>query len=307
MSQNFFVGRTRELQRYQKFLSRETPWVLIIRGLGGSGKSRLLTEIERQEKLKLADTCVVTLDFDKKSFRDDYLTLLENFSKPVESSCDPERTVELRKSIANGRYEIGKRIVSGNTQVGEIHQEFTTGDDVTVDRTELTLAVGEAQIQETRRQMREISKENFYRQMKTFNKRRLIILLDTCEWLSELTGAEAGQWALDELIPELHFSMQEKSQQCFVVMATRLPLQLNGIREQDHEELKLGMLTKADVYQYLEPMDIQDPLIKDHIFNMTYGHPHSLSIIYDIWEEQRELSDTPLWWATLSRHQNRLK
>jgi adenylylsulfate kinase-like enzyme len=67
MSLDAFVGRTRELERYREFLTKETPWVLIIRGLGGSGKSTLLTEMEEETP---RDTCVVTLDFAQKSLRE---------------------------------------------------------------------------------------------------------------------------------------------------------------------------------------------------------------------------------------------
>src|SRR5215813_14355067 len=102
-----FVGRTHELERYQKFLTRDTPWILIIRGLGGSGKTALLSEFEKQTP---RDTCVVTLDFAQKTLREDYLTFLEGFSQQVEPYCDAERTVDFRKSIATGRFEIGKRV-----------------------------------------------------------------------------------------------------------------------------------------------------------------------------------------------------
>src|SRR5579864_2420203 len=111
MSLDLFVGRTRELQRYQKFLTKETPWALIIRGLGGTGKGTLLDELERQSP---RDTCVVRLDLAQKSLRRDYLTLLENFSLQIESYCDPERTVEFKKSIAKGRFEIGKKVNRGD-------------------------------------------------------------------------------------------------------------------------------------------------------------------------------------------------
>src|SRR6516162_8577270 len=136
MSLNLFVGRANELQRYQSFLARETPWVMIIRGLGGSGKSTLLSELAKQAP---ADTCIVSLDFAQKTLREDSLTFLENVSQQVESYCDPERTVELRKSIADGRYEIGKRVAGGNTKIGEIKQGITTGSDAEVHEAGLTI------------------------------------------------------------------------------------------------------------------------------------------------------------------------
>lgn len=285
MALQAFFGRTRELQRYQKFTAKETPWVLILRGLGGSGKSTFLTEIEKQESLRSFDTCTVFLDFATKSFRDDYLALLENFSQQVESHCDAEQTVNFRKSVASGRYEIGKRISSGKTEIGEIYQGITAGNDAEIKSIESTINITEANIRETRHQMREISKEKFYAQMKTFSKKRLIILLDTCEWLNEQKGAEAGQWLVDELLPWLHTSMQRKGQSCFVIIASRIPLNLNCIKDKEQDKLKLDMLEKADIYQCLEQMETQDINIKDYIYNMTYGHPHSISIIYDLWEE----------------------
>src|SRR5436305_8599724 len=122
MALDIFVGRVREVQRYQKFLTRETPWTLIIRGLGGSGKSTLFAELERQTP---RDTCVVTLDFAQKSLRKDYLTFLENFSQQVEPYCDAARIMEFRQSITQGRYEIGKKVSSGNTEIGAINQGIT--------------------------------------------------------------------------------------------------------------------------------------------------------------------------------------
>src|SRR5206468_3058574 len=131
-----------------------------------------------------------------------------------------------RKSISQGRYEIGKKVSGGNTEIGSISQGIT-GEDLDISGAGLTIEVGEAHIEETRCQMREMSKEKFYAQIKTFSSKRLVIMLDTCEWLNEMQGAEAAQWAVEELIPSLHTSMQKKGQQCLVLMASRIPLQIN--------------------------------------------------------------------------------
>src|SRR5438876_1020640 len=165
-----FVGRAHELARYQNFLTRETPWILIIRGLGGSGKSALLAEFEKQTP---RDTCVVTLDFAQKSLREDYLTFLESLSQQVEPFCDAERTVDFRKSIATGRFEIGKRVAGGKTEIGEIKQGITAGPNVDITGAQITTEVGETAIQETRRQMREMAREKLYAQIKTFTMKRL--------------------------------------------------------------------------------------------------------------------------------------
>jgi predicted house-cleaning NTP pyrophosphatase (Maf/HAM1 superfamily) len=296
MSLDVFVGRIRELERYQKFLTRETPWMLIIRGLGGSGKSTLLSELEKQTP---RDTCVVTLDFAQKSLREDYLTFLENISQQVEPYCDAERTVEFRKSIASGRYEIGKRIAGGNTAIGEIKQDIITDSDVEIHDAAQTIEIAEARIEETLHQMREIAKEKFYAQMKTFTKKRLVIMIDTCEWLNEKTAeAEAARWAGTELIKGLRMRMQNQGKACFVVMASRVPLELETINPAEQEQLRLKMFDRAEVNQYLAEMEIQDLAVQDYIYNFTYGHPHCMAIIYDIWEEQW---DGPIRTADLHR------
>jgi len=294
MSLNLFVGRTSELQGYQKFLTRVSPWILIIGGLGGSGKSTLLSELEKQTP---RDTCVVTLDFAEKTLREDYLTFLGYVSDKVESYCDPERTVELRKSIWDGRQEIGKRVAGSN--IGEIKQGITAGTDANIRETGLTIEVGETSIRETRRQMREAAREKFYAQMKTFRLKRLVIMLDTCEWLNEETAeAEAARWAGNELFKGLRWHMQDQEKTCYVVMTSRVPLQLEGINDLEIEKMKLKMLDRSEVNQYLEEMEVNDPVIQDYIYNLTYGHPHSIAIISDIWKEKW---DRPLSVADLLR------
>jgi hypothetical protein len=204
----------------------------------------------------------------------------------------------LRKSIAKGRYEIGKRVSGGNTKIDEIKQGIIAGSDAEVHEAGLTIEVGETSIQETRRQMREVAREKFYAQMKTFRMKRLVVMLDTCEWLNE-DPAEAGaaRWGT-ELFKGLHSRMQNQGKLCYVVMTSRVPLQLEGINDFELDQLKLRMLDKVEVNQYLEVMEIRDTAIQDYIYNLTYGHPHSIAIIQDIWEEQW---DRPLSVADLPK------
>ena len=154
------------------------------------------------------------------------------------------------------------------------------------DKGQQSVAPGsDVDIQETRRQMREIAREKLYAQMKTFRMKRLVVMLDTCEWLNERT-AEAARWAGTELIKGLRERMQDQGKACFVVMTSRLPLKLEGINEVEQKQLRLKMLDRTDVNQYLESMGTYDPTIQDYIYNMTYGHPHSIAIIHKIFEEQ---------------------
>lgn len=282
MPLDLFVGRTNELQRYQQFLSREKPWILLIRGLGGSGKSTLLSECEKQTP---QGTCVVRLDFAQQSLREDYLTFLENISQQIEPYCDAQRTVEFQQSIARGRYEIGKRVAGEKTFL-DLDQEInvTNGE---LHGASLSANIGETGIQETRRQMREMARAALYNQIRTFRMKHLVIMLDTCEWLNEETAeTEAARWAGTELIKGLRSCLQGQGKPCSVVMTSRVPLQIEGLNETDIAQIRLKLLTKAEVNQYLEGMEVHEALIQDYIYNMTYGHPHSLALINDIWEEQ---------------------
>src|SRR5258708_7493792 len=103
-----------------------------------------------------------------------------------------DRNYELKKSIKTGRLEIGKRIASGSTTIENLEQSINAGADAEISKATLNIDVSEANRQETRRQMREIAKDKFYAQMRTFGKQRLVIMLHTCELLNEETAeAEA--------------------------------------------------------------------------------------------------------------------
>src|SRR5260370_7732384 len=78
MPEVLFVGREREIDVYKKFLARETPWVLIITGLGGIGKTTLLHRLAEYtlSEATLFKTGVVTLYFANEELRNDPLNLL---------------------------------------------------------------------------------------------------------------------------------------------------------------------------------------------------------------------------------------
>ena len=229
------------------------------------------------------------LDLVQESLRDDYLAFLSEFSQQIESYCDPERTVDFKKSVATGRAEIGKRVARGNTEIGTIDQSLTAGSDVKISGADLKIKLGETGSQETERQMREIAKEKFYAQIKTFVKQRLVILLDTYEWLHvEGKETQAARWAVTELLPGLYYRMHNVGKRCYLVMTSRIPLGLEGVKKQELEQWKLEMLDQDEVNTYLEAMGIHEPVMQEFIYNLTYGHPHSLSIVSDICEDQ--------WW-----------
>lgn len=93
MPEVLFVGREREQDVYKKFLARETPWVLIITGLGGIGKTTLLHRLAEYtlSESTLFNTGAVTLDFANEDLRNDPLKLLDKLTADTASYCDVQQ------------------------------------------------------------------------------------------------------------------------------------------------------------------------------------------------------------------------
>src|SRR6266849_128023 len=225
MPEVLFVGREREQDVYKKFLAKETPWVLIITGLGGIGKTTLL---HRRAEYTLSEatllkTGVVTLDFANDELRNDPLKLLDKLTTDTTSYCDLQQIDS----------EFKKELLESLNQLAQLSKE--RAQTVRNDSEDLAL-------REIRHQMRELATELFYMQIKTFKLDRLVIMLDTCEWLNEPEGIEVGQWVLNELVPGLHTRIRQQGRQCHVVMVSRVQLKLDVINGREQQRLTLPML-----------------------------------------------------------------
>ncbi len=181
MPEALFVGRERETDLYKKFLLRETPWALIIIGLGGIGKSTLLHRLAEYTLAEstLSKTRVVILDFADEELRNDPLKLLEKLTNDTANYCDLQQIDDDFKNTLQQNFDQLAQLSSERAQTGVSE----TGDPA---------------LREIRHQMRELAAEGFYAQIKTFKLDRLVVMLDTCEWLSEPEGVEIGQWVLNE-------------------------------------------------------------------------------------------------------------
>src|SRR5579863_5390565 len=145
MPEILFVGREREKEIYETFLTRDTPWILIITGLGGIGKSTLL---HRLAESTLADsytpvTGVVTLDFAHDELRSDPLQLLEAFLKETASYCDLKQLDQELSSVQQENIEHLKQLARERRQSG-----VNEADDLV--------------LQEIRRQLRALQTETLY-------------------------------------------------------------------------------------------------------------------------------------------------
>ncbi len=273
MSEALFVGRERETDLYKQFLERKTPWVLIITGLGGIGKTTLLHRLADYTLTEptLSKTGVVTLDFADEELRNDPIKLLDKLTKDTAAYCDVQQIdIEFKN---------------------DLQQNFDQLAQLSKER--IQTGVSEAEdpaLREIRRQMRQLATEAFYTQIKTFTLDRLVVMLDTCEWLNEPEGIEVGQWVLNELIPGIHTRIRQKGRQFSVVMVSRIQPRLDVINGQDQRRLTLSMLGKADVDQYLEQMGMQDSNLRQRVYEVTHGHALCISIIGDYWQNRAEQS-----------------
>ncbi len=260
-SQDFFVGREREKELYKKFLAKEIPWVLIITGLGGIGKTTLLHVLKdfTPRESMLSDTSVVMVDFAQEKYRKYPLTVIEKLANDTLLDCNTQLiNQELRHNLQHNFDQL--------TQLAD--KRAKTSINESEDRA----------LQEIYHQMRELATQELYLQLDTFKLRRLVIMLDTCEWLNEPEGIEVGQWVLNELIPGIHTHMQQQGRQCSVLFASRVQPKLDVIAGQEQRRLTLPMLDKQAVDQYLAHVGMQDSSLRQYIFEITHGHALSISL-----------------------------
>ncbi|HXX77902.1 MAG TPA: AAA family ATPase [Ktedonobacteraceae bacterium] len=275
--QNPFVGRKREQQAYQQLLAQSAPWMLIITGDGGIGKSTLLRYLAEHTP---QDIPVVTLNFAVESLRTDPIKILEELSWKLALDTDAQRVAAFEKSLQEGRDRLSELSK-------QMSQTVIVGDAGSLKDAQLSMSGADAAAaREQRRQVREMVTKAFYAQMLTFQPAHLVIMLDTCEWLSEPEGLEVGRWVVDELIPGMQERLIQRRHRCSVVIAGRTLPPLTVIDQRDRTALSLPRLEQAAVDNYLEQLGMQDAAMRRRVYDITYGHSLCVSIIGILWQEQ---------------------
>jgi tetratricopeptide (TPR) repeat protein len=284
--QDPFVGREIEQQRYQQFLTKVSPWVMNIIGQGGIGKSTLLRHLS---ELTPPEALVGSLNFAAVSLRTDPLMILEELSWQLAPHCHQQQVEAFEQALRTGNERLSQ-------SRGDMKQEIHLGDNTVFHGEGMQLNISNA-FQELRREIRKQVTSAFYALILTLEREQLVLVFDTSEWLNEPEGREVGQWLLDELLPELHNRMQRNRQRCSVVIASRERLPMTAIQRQDQYFLTLPMLDRAAVDDYLSQLGMNEPEIRQQVYEITHGHSLCVSIIGTLWQERGEqhftLADFP--------------
>lgn len=280
-----FVGREREKELYRKFLTRKTPWVLIITGLGGIGKTTLLHELKAYtlRENSLSGASVVIVDFAKEKYRKHALNVLEKLTSKTAPDCDLQKmNGEFKDNLEKNLNQLAQ-LYTEKEQESIVESADGVQQEIQRQRRELAL-------REIDHQRRELAAQLLYAQIETFTVHQLVIMLDTCELLNEPDGVEVGQWVMNELIPGLHTRMQQQGRQCSIVIASRVLPRLNIINQQEQRHLTLPMLDETAVSLYLEHVGMEDSSLRQYVFDITHGHALSVRLIGLIWENQGDKS-----------------
>lgn len=288
--QNPFVGRKHEQELYQHLLTVDSPWLLMITAQGGNGKSTLLRHLATQTPRNIP---VVLLNFAIDALRVDPLKILEELSWKINRACAPASVQNFKQTL----YESRARLSELNRHMSQV---INVGSEGSLEGANLSMSSSDAvHLRQQQLQVRATVTDAFYNQLLTFSPERLVLMLDTCEWLTEPEGLEVGKWVMDEFVPGMHERMAYQEHSCTVVLASRMPLSLSD-EMQGYYPLSLPMLEPSAVEDYLTTIGMRDATLRQRVCEITHGHPLCVSILGTLWQEQ---GDSPFTLADLPQFQ----
>ncbi len=287
-----FVGREHELQCYQNLLKTSSPWVMVITGQGGNGKSTLLRRFAEQTPHDIA--MVIKLDFIHSELCVDALAVLEELAEQLKHYCSKPSNQSFRETLAWGRRELAT--------AKHMSETIIASDSATVTGNQLMM---QGVTIEQRRQVRASVRKMLFEMMDTLRVLRVVLMLDTCERLqeSEKSGmSEIGEWVMNDLLPGLQTRLQRRQRQCLAVIASRVHPHLEAIDELERQHVALPMLDEPAVDTYLQSAGMSDIALRQHVYKLTHGHALCVSIIATIWREHGEQSITVADLPLLKEH-----
>ncbi len=273
-----FVGRKEHRAAYQQMLRGDTPWLLVITGQGGNGKSRLLRQLQAETPDSVQTGL---LDFANEYLRTEVLQVAEALGDLLQPLADAASFQAFRQEVQDGRRRISQMQIS-------ISQEVRGEQAAHLQQISQSISVGGA-VNELRKQVEWLVTEALLELGRAARGRPVALLLDTCEWLHEPGSQDVGVW-LKNVLPRLRERLGGSLR---VAAAGREGLErLFPFDGTEHQPLHL--LPWPELDSYLQQVGMQEAPLRQAAYAMTRGHPLCASILAQVWRERPlSLADLP--------------
>lgn len=276
-----YLDRVAERQIYLDFLTKDSPWVMMVTGIEGNGKSEFLIDI--RDHTPTHDTRVILLNFAIDTLQKDALSILEYLVSRIALFCDAQIVGKFKDILYTSRVKLSdynllivqQHRVGSHAASTENNQDITISDDMEAGR---------------RQQIRAVVESAFFEVLDSFRLSRLVILIDNCEWINENENSlpesiEVSQWLVDKLIPEVYEHMQGSNKHCSVVLASSIPPALKNIPQRYQISCNLDRLDAASVDLFLAQIGVHDAEMRHYIYeHITHGHACCVWIVIKIWQ-----------------------
>jgi len=274
LQQSFFIGRDEQIALYHSFLSQSSPWLLLVTGMPGCGKSFFLKHMQEHAS---EDTSTVYLDFADISLQTDPLTLLSELSWGCAQFCNG-RAVELfHQQLQESRQQLAQTYTKQLKDISDQIQKEA------LDSTNLESLLSDNDKDAIEAAVLDSIRDALLTQLATLSPdKHLVVIFDTCEWLTAPTGRRVGTWLLEQFLP--YFYQQYP---CHLVMACRTPIPLSETLERQSTQIELRELEKSAVTAYVHQIHMQVD-VGDHIYHITRGHPLCFAIMTALWQEEHQ-------------------
>jgi tetratricopeptide (TPR) repeat protein len=269
-----FVGREDHRQAYQQMLrAGNGPWMLLITGQGGNGKSRLLRQLQAETPDGIQTGL---LDFANEYLRTDPLSAAEavgNCLEPLVDATGFRAFRAFRQEARAGRQRLAEMQLS-------LRQTITVEAGSQAQGLSQSMNTASA-VNEMRKQVERMTTEALLEMARGARGRPLTLLLDTCEWFHEPGSQDVGTWLKDTL-PRLRERLGGALR---VVAAGREGLERLFPFEGSARH-NLLLLTPIELERYLQQLGMEDAITRQAVYAMTRGHPLCASIVAQVWLER---------------------
>jgi tetratricopeptide (TPR) repeat protein len=266
-----FVGRESERRAYHLFLTLEDgPWLLLISGQSGNGKSSLLQQLKAETASPFQARL---LDFNATQLQGNILHLAAEISQALRPITPASDFQEFWQEYKQGRDRLTQM---PSTLSQQVHAEA----GASVQHVPLSINVNDT-MNQVRREVADQITLALLQLASTAQATPIVLLLDTCERLEEPAGQEVRAWLFRDLLPPLRERLGGRLR---VVAAGRERLSTSYAAGETHH-LPLGLLSAVELDGYLQHLGMQDAALRQAVYGMTRGHPLCVTFVTEVWQK----------------------